>query len=197
MVTRPHRPDLAQELIDRAATASEHWWYLTRGRVSAEEAHRGALADQANTGLLRRIIADHGWPGWSLVGEDGARAAWLIALRADSVLPFQRQAARLMHQAVLVGEAHRTHWVSLHDRCLINSGARQQYGTQYRPGPNGPVRLPVSDPSALDERRTTVGLPPAAVSVEVLRRRRASAPCPGAAAGIPVDAPTSELAGAT
>ncbi|OKI45437.1 hypothetical protein A6A29_32365 [Streptomyces sp. TSRI0281] len=193
MVSETHRPDLAQELINRAAKASEHWRYLTCGQLSAEDIDRGCLADQANAVVVQRIIADHGWPGWSRVGKEGATAAWLVALRADHDLPFQRHAARLMHQAVRSGEASQLQWVSLHDRCLITSGDRQQYGTQYRLGPNGPERLAVRDPLTLDERRATVGLPPATVSLEALRRRRASEPRPDAAAEIPDDKSTAEL----
>ncbi|MFB8086918.1 DUF6624 domain-containing protein [Streptomyces sp. NPDC055992] len=195
-LTTPQRPNLAQELINRVARASEHWWHLTRGRVSAEEAHRGALADQTNADLLQRVMATHGWPGWRLVGEDGATAAWLITLRADHAFSFQRQAARLMHQAVSVGDAHKIQWVSLHDRCLVNAGARQRYGTQYRLGPDGPERLTVADPLALDERRASVGLPPAAISLEILRRRRASDLPPEGCAESSRDGPPIALKGA-
>ncbi|SCD95570.1 hypothetical protein GA0115239_113220 [Streptomyces sp. BpilaLS-43] len=192
----PQRPDLAQELIRRAAEAGERWPSLTRGLLCAEDVDRGRLTDQADAGLVHRIITDHGWPGWSLVGEQGATAAWLIALRADHHISFQRHAARMMHQAVRAGEASMLQWVHLHDRCLIHAGAGQEYGTQYCPGPHGPERLPVHSPQALDERRARVGLPPAAVSLEALRRRRVSAPPPGSAVEIPDNESAGELVGA-
>ena len=40
-------------------------------RIDAEKADR-----------LRQILSDHGWPGKSLVGEQGAHDAWLIAQHA-------------------------------------------------------------------------------------------------------------------
>ncbi len=32
----------------------------------------------AHTARLQEIVAEHGWPGRSLAGEDGADAAWLV-----------------------------------------------------------------------------------------------------------------------
>ncbi|HBF84506.1 MAG TPA: hypothetical protein DD420_32635 [Streptomyces sp.] len=196
MHDEPQRPDLAQELIRRAAEAGERWRYLTRGLLSAQDIDRGRLTDQANAGLVQRIITDHGWPGWSLVGEDGATAAWQITLRADHLIQFQRHAARLLNQAARSEDAHMLQWAHLHDRCLVHCGAGQEYGTQYRPGPAGPERLAVHDPQSLDERRARVGLPPAAVSLEVLRRRRAQAPRLGLVIEIPADEPSAELVSA-
>lgn len=55
-------------------------------RVSADQEARhardaGAMAavDGENLPWLRRVITDVGWPGKSLLGEDGAQAAWLLA----------------------------------------------------------------------------------------------------------------------
>lgn len=177
--SRPHRPDLAQELITRAAAADENWSHLFHGRLSHQQIGRGRLADHANAEVLRRIIDDHGWPGRSLVGDDGATAAWRIALRADNHLYLQRHAEHLMRNAVVAGEASRRQWAHLHDRCLLQKGARQEYGTQYRFGHSGTVeREPVHDPDHLDARRADIGLPPAATALEALRRRLTHGPTP-------------------
>ncbi|MET9443532.1 DUF6624 domain-containing protein [Streptomyces sp. NPDC006610] len=173
-LSRPRRPDLAQELTIRAAAADENWSHLLHGRLSHQQIGRGRLADHANAEVLRRIIDDHGWPGRSLVGDDGATAAWRIALRADNHLYLQRHAEHLMRNAVILGEASRRQWAHLHDRCLLQKGARQEYGTQYRFGRCGDVeREPVHDPDRLDARRADIGLPPAAAALEALRRRLA------------------------
>jgi hypothetical protein len=39
--------------------------------------------DQDNTRWLADVVSARGWPGWKLVGEDGAAAAWLLAQHAD------------------------------------------------------------------------------------------------------------------
>ena len=52
-------------------TAAGHLDYTYHPRL--EEIHR------ANASRLRQIIAVFGWPGLSLVGERGAKAAWRAA----------------------------------------------------------------------------------------------------------------------
>lgn len=48
-----------------------------------------------NGARLKEIIAEYGWPGRSLVGEDGMIAAWFIAQHAIGDPPFQRKAVKL------------------------------------------------------------------------------------------------------
>lgn len=170
----PSRPDLARDLITRAAKASKHRARLIRLQLSDAEVGMGRHADHANTAVLRRVVADHGWPGRSLVGDDGARAAWQIALNADHQPDFQRVVLRLLRDAVAQGEGAVWQWAHLHDRCLLRSGDAQEYGTQYVLGPRGPEMLPVPEPDSLDVRRAKVGLPAAAVALEALCRRLAA-----------------------
>jgi hypothetical protein len=103
---------------------------------------------------------EHGWPGRSLVGEDGAEAAWLIALHADHDVGFQRTCARKLEQAVERGEAPARHLAYLTDRLLVHEGQNQRYGTQVRATTDGIESFPVEDPEGLDARRAEVGLEP-------------------------------------
>ena len=32
---------------------------------------------------MTQVLAEHGWPGWQLVGSDGAFAAWVLVQHAD------------------------------------------------------------------------------------------------------------------
>ncbi|CAM5638479.1 hypothetical protein SMICM304S_10489 [Streptomyces microflavus] len=90
---------------------------------------------------------------------------------------------REMYQAVHRGTASKRDWVHLHDRVLCADGAPQVYGTQHQLGPDGiPVRLPVRNPEELDERRSGVGLPPAAQALATLRQKLAAEPPTHAAA---------------
>ncbi len=195
MDPEPRRTDFATELITRAKAASDSWFLLNRGRLSDQEIGRCRLTDHANVEVLRRITADHGWPGWSLVGRDGATAAWRIALRADNRPAIQRYLTDRMYEAVRADEASASQWAHLTDRCLLGYGAAQEYGTQYHHGSDGPQRLLVNDPGTLDERRTEVGLPPAAVALERLIRRLADEPPRLASADEEQgDVPAAELA---
>ncbi|SER63246.1 hypothetical protein SAMN05421870_10379 [Streptomyces qinglanensis] len=65
----------------------------------------------------------YGWPTAEPVGEEAARAAWLIAQHTDRQLDVQRRALRLMRQAVSAGRASPRDLAFLHDRTLVNEGA--------------------------------------------------------------------------
>ena len=131
-------------------------------REPTEEQRRAldelAAVDAANTAWLRQVIDDHGWPGISLVGEDGAHAAWLLAQHADRDVAFQRRCLDLLTQAVEQNEASPRDLAYLTDRVLLAEGEEQVYGTQFEvvEGFHRPRRL--GDPDAVDERRRSVGL---------------------------------------
>ena len=50
--------------------------------------------------VLTASALAHGWPGRSLVGEQGAMDAWLLAQHADRQPGFQRRALSLLAMAV-------------------------------------------------------------------------------------------------
>ncbi|MGW7572629.1 DUF6624 domain-containing protein [Streptomyces sp. NPDC054765] len=84
---------------------------------------------------MQRIIDEHGWPGQSLVGEEAANAAWLIAQHAE--LDFQLHALELIRDAVERGAATAIQLAYLTDRCLVRQQRPQLYGTQYRDSGDG------------------------------------------------------------
>ncbi|MFF3976618.1 DUF6624 domain-containing protein [Streptomyces sp. NPDC001828] len=183
----PQRADLARELIARAAESAAHRAKRVRDQLDAVQLGRGRHTEHANTAVLRRILAEHDWPGHRLVGPDAARAAWTIALHSDDDPAFQRAAATLLKRAVQDGDAPVQHWAHLHDRALVNHGHDQEYGTQHRLGANSIELCPLRAPESVDARRTTAGLPPLAVALEAVRRRYMSVDCTD-------EAPTDVLA---
>lgn len=70
-----------------------------------------------------------GWPTHSLVGEQAATSAWLLAQHADHDLALQRRFLDLMCAAP-AGEVAPMHTAYLTDRVLIAEGKSQVYGTQ-------------------------------------------------------------------
>ncbi|MFC9734191.1 DUF6624 domain-containing protein [Streptomyces roseolus] len=183
MSTAPMHPYLARELVARAKEADEHWARLARMQPADQQIGAARHIDHGNAAVLARAVADYGWPGVPLVGEEGARAAWRLALRADTWADVQRLASRLMYDAVGRGTASLWQWAHLYDRCLVNADLPQLYGTQYRLGPDGPELQRVSEPAGdLDARRAAVGLPTAGLALGRLRDRLAADPCFGAAA---------------
>jgi hypothetical protein len=105
------------------------------------------------------------WPGRSLVGEQGALAAWLLAQHADRNPEFQQQCLTRLTVAVEAGDAQPSHLAYLTDRVRRARGQPQVYGTQFWRGPDGTrplVAQPIDDETHLDERRAAVGLEPLA-----------------------------------
>jgi hypothetical protein len=117
-----------------------------------------AMADDRNRRRLKEIIAQHGWPGKTLVGRDGTNAAWLIAQHSDLDREFQRRCLRLM-EAATDGEVENQHIAYLTDRVLVGEKKPQRYGTQL--GMNFEPQ-PIEDVQNVDKRRAEAGLPPLA-----------------------------------
>ena len=115
--------------------------------------------DDINIETLKKIINQYGWPGISLVGEDGARVAWLIAQHADKEVEFQRSCLEELKKAVERGEAKKEFVAFLTDRVLVNSGLKQIFGTQFHKDETGEyVPRPIEDMEGLEARRSEYGL---------------------------------------
>lgn len=185
----PLWPDLARELVARAAQSAARRARRVRNQLDAVQLGQGRHADHADTKVLRRILTEHDWPGHRLVGPEAARAAWSIALHADDEADFQRAATTLLERAVQDGDARIQHWAHLYDRTLVNSGRPQEYGTQQVLTATGFELCPLRAPDFLDQRRASVGLSPIATALETVRRRYAQGHHPG-------DSSTVVLAGA-
>jgi hypothetical protein len=106
------------------------------------------------------LIAKHGWPGRSLVGDDGAHAAWLVIQHADHDVELQERCLELLKGAVANGEATAQNLAYLTDRVCVNRGRHQVYGTQFHGSGDDFAPRPIEDPERLDERRASVGLEP-------------------------------------
>ncbi|MEU2926683.1 DUF6624 domain-containing protein [Streptomyces sp. NPDC007251] len=110
---------------------------------------------------LGEIMEEYGWPTADMVGEDAARAAWLIAQHADRQLDIQRRALQLMEQAVSAGSVGPRELAFLRDRTRVNEGRMQIYGTQIAGVKDGvPVPWPCEEPERMDELRAEAGIEP-------------------------------------
>ncbi|HYD31996.1 MAG TPA: DUF6624 domain-containing protein [Azospirillaceae bacterium] len=113
-----------------------------------------------NARRLDAIVQQHGWPGLSLVGLEGCRAAWLIAQHSNCTPDLQRNFLAAMTQAAEAGEVPARQAAFLTDRIRFNEGKPQVYGTVLDWGEDGELRCDLDDPAAVDARRAAVGLPP-------------------------------------
>jgi hypothetical protein len=153
--------ELRAELIRMARVDSQTRDELLQGgklpKYSyAEEMRR---IHERNNARMRRIIEQYGWPGRSLVGEDGCEAAWLMVQHAVLEPDFQHQCLPLLEQAVAMEEAPGWQLAYLTDRVLMSEGKEQIYGTQYLPTEGGEsVPYKIADPENVDARRRAGGL---------------------------------------
>ena len=94
--------------------------------------------DKEHTARLKAVVAAHGWPGKSLVGEKAAHAAWLLVQHADADPAFQRRCLHLMER-LPPGEVSVKDLAYLTDRVLLAEGKPQRFGTQIPEGRRGEV----------------------------------------------------------
>jgi len=142
-------------------------------RVRAELAADGSLFDgyhprmravhDKHAARLAQIIEQFGWPGHSLVGEDGAHAAWLVLQHAIGRPDLLRRSLGLLREAVARGDVPGVEVAMLEDRIAFFEGRPQKYGTQFDWDEQGElVPWRIADEAGVDERRREVGLPPLA-----------------------------------
>ena len=131
---------------------------------------------QRNTARLKTIINQHGWPGRSIVGDKGARAAFTVVQHSDHDREFQKMCLPMLKEASRKGEIEPWEVAFLTDRILVAEGKKQIYGTQFDPcdhsngDPDSPC--PIEDPDKLDLRRKEMGLPPMSEYINMMKQVR-------------------------
>jgi hypothetical protein len=174
----PTAPKLRQELLERVAgdqkvrEAMVSWLKEHASDPSSPPAEssgddpafeeltrRVQAVDKANTKWLKRVVRERGWPTYSMVGQDGAKAAWLIVQHADLAPAFQRRCLDLMTK-LPADETSPADVAYLTDRVLLAEGKSQRYGTQFILVDGKYVPRPIEDEKHVDERRASVGLQP-------------------------------------
>jgi uncharacterized protein DUF6624 len=99
-------------------------------RIQAGQPIGPAVARQdsvfnANLEWMRGVLAQYGWPGRRLVGEEGSHGAWLLLQHADRDTALQRTALGLLENAVRSGDASRRDLAYLTDRVRVAEGRPQ------------------------------------------------------------------------
>lgn len=149
-------------------------------RVREQLARDGSLFDGYNPRMravhdqnarhLAEILEARGWPGRSLVGEDGAEAAWLVVQHAIAQPAFMRRGLALLEAAVAANEAPMRHAAQLEDRIRTFEGRRQRFGTEFDWDADGRMSpLPIDDWDAVEALRASAGLMPLE---QAIRRQR-------------------------
>ncbi|GAB3923868.1 hypothetical protein GCM10029976_014730 [Kribbella albertanoniae] len=139
-----------------------------------------------NVEWLRGVVNEHGWPGKSVVGEDGMDAFWLLLQHAGSGVPtigtpanlaFQASCIPLLHQAVQAGEAHPRHLAHIVDNQRERTNQLPDYAvmeTAFALEDDELVLRPGLDADTINDNRAQIGLLP--LSVDLERRRTGNPP---------------------
>ena len=96
--------ELAAQLIDRMARDQDAR-EAARGLSDDISWDRVRAADVHNTAWLKQVLDERGWPRRADVGEEAAKAAWLLAQHADHDIGFQRRCLAMLSDAVSRGDA--------------------------------------------------------------------------------------------
>ncbi len=132
------------------------------GLADAEQWDTLHGVDEPHAARLWEILDDYEqWPGVSLVGEDGAHAAWLLAQHAAADPELQRRCLELLEVAVALDDAPAMHFAYLLDRVRMADGRDQLFGTQFVGTTDGRTiePWPIEGAGGVDRRRERLGLP--------------------------------------
>ena len=146
---------------------------MDTGELQEDEYHpRMRAVHERNNARIKKIVGEHGWPSISSVGNDGAKAAWLLAQHAVLNTEFMERALYLLKVAVNNGEAEGWCLAYLQDRVLTMAGKPQIYGTQHDFDENGiAFPLPIAEPDKVDLLRREVGLEPLSEATKRIQDR--------------------------
>jgi uncharacterized protein DUF6624 len=168
-------PGLRDELVDMSAAQRRLRAALAPAdTTSAEASYPDARRDleAIHAARLWEILDDYEcWPGVTLVGDEGAEAAWLLAQHARFDPQLQHRCLEMLELAVDCGDAPAHHLALLLDGVRMADGKDQVYGSQLVRATDADelVPWPIEDAAGLDARRAAVGLPPMADYLGVMR----------------------------
>jgi|688.fasta_scaffold01060_31 hypothetical protein len=136
-----------------------------------EVSDRLVAIDDDNLKYMKPMVEKHGWLSKTLVGTDGAKAAWLMLQHSDKDREFQKQCLEVMKK-LPQGEVDPKDIAYLTDRVLVGEGKEQLYGTQLRTNAKGELEIaPLFEPGGVDERRQRMGLGPLKEYLEMVKKQ--------------------------
>jgi hypothetical protein len=118
-----------------------------------------AQQDSLNEILVKEIVAEHGWLGVNLIGNDANTGLWAVVQHGS--LDLQKQMLAAIKESVHQGYTTGGNYALMYDRIEISEGRPQLYGSQIENLDNGAQTLyPILDMENVDKRRAVYGLEP-------------------------------------
>lgn len=135
---------------------------LASGETGSLEFHpRMKALYEKHTIRMKEIIKEHGWPGFALVGEEGAEAAWLIVQNAALDKDFMKLCLSLLQESSAKGDVASYFFPYLQDKILTMSSKARIFSSQFDLDEQGVAhQKPGQDPRTVDEMREGFGLEP-------------------------------------
>jgi hypothetical protein len=147
-----------QKMIDLLKRSPTKGPAELKKQLDTPEAKKVEEIDKKNTAWMKQVVKRHGWPGKTLVGTDGANAAWLLVQHADLDREFQKECLKLIEAAFKHTEVSGQQLAYLTDRVRVGEKKRQIYGTQFELRDGRYVPQPIEDEANVDHRRKEMGL---------------------------------------
>jgi len=161
--SQPTDPALRQELLDRMERDQELRRLVLKSNSNEQQILELKELDRKHTMWMKSVVEKRRWPTISMVGRDGANAAFLLVQHADHDAAFQRRCLDLMQPLAERSEVSKPDLALLTDRVLLAEGKKQLYGSQFVLDDRGElVPRPIEDEARVDQRREKMGLPPIA-----------------------------------
>lgn len=116
-------------------------------------------SDSLNLQIVKRILDDYGFLGFSKVGEKAASAEWLV-IQHSTDLALQEKWLPIIWMEAEKEEIFKYMAAMLEDRIRVMKGMKQLYGTQkiWDAKKRRYITAPIEDEENLNERRKEVGL---------------------------------------
>lgn len=136
-----------------------------------------AKIDAANSKFLGGLIASHGWPKISEVGDEAAHDAWLLIQHADGDPALQLAALTQMEALLDNQDVSAKDYAYLYDRVMLKIAGEQRYATQFecRDGSRVPQTLESNIESA-DRYRAAAGMETVAQNLARMRDNYGACP---------------------
>lgn len=168
---------LEKALLDMEARAQKlRSDVIAAGEINEYLHSRVLELNRVNSSRLRQIIAVFGWPGFALVGDQGSRAAWRVAMHSYAEPDFMRHCRDLIDRATQNGDAPRWQFAMIDDRIRVYEGRPQRYATQLRHGADGLEPYPIENDQRVNSMRMQAGLPLLAPTLAKARAQPAPPP---------------------
>jgi len=128
-------------------------WYHPLGMYKAQ-------ITKDNYAYMRQLIATHGWPKYSTVGDLAADAPLLVINHHEDPAVRVTYLSQIK-QNCLEKEGSCMEYAKIQDRVLVDANKPQLYGMQFRYAPDRTLEpFPVQNPELVDQRRKEIGLEP-------------------------------------